>query len=365
MTTEVLNRSNTLVYTLSDFSTIQSRGVNYKLDEQTINLINSIEKEVESRVGYSKPTTTNSVHKREVKPSGSASNHQQQQQQQQQQFGGFTLQKKKGKNAANAAATVADEETFKTIKIIHKSEDGQIDLIRSEFNKISEKGYIDCRAKIMSTLDSISTENRDEFARITDLLFEIASNNRYCSKLYCDMFSELITTYASMRNAFDFNVVAAKFLLLFENIEDVDPSVDYQKFIDMNTNSEKRKSSSSFFINLMTNNIVSKGQIFQLLFTLVSKVVTNISSEGKVKEIDELTENIVILLQKDLFALAKDNKDTAHLIRNPLSNTDVVPIMNVVKMLSQCKPRQYPSLTNKSIFKFMDVMDKDKPAPKK
>jgi len=293
MTTEALNRSNMLVYTLSDFSRIQSKGFSYTLGERTIDLINSIEKEVESRVGYSKPITTSSIQKRDVKPTGSGSTPQQQQ-----QHGGFTLQKKKAKNHV----TVAEEETFKTIKIIHKTEDGQIDLIRSEFNKISEKGYIDCRAKIMGALDSINTENRDEFARITDLLFEIASNNRYCSKLYCDIFSELITTYEPMRSAFDFSVVASKFLLLFENIEDVDPSIDYQKFIDMNTNSEKRKSSSNFFINLMTNNIVSKGQIFQLVFTLVSKVATNISLEGKVKEIDELTENIVILFQKDLFA---------------------------------------------------------------
>lgn len=113
----------------------------------------------------------------------------------------------------------------------------------------------------------------------------------------------------------------------------------------------------------MTNNIVSTGQIFNILFTLVSKVATNISLEGKVKEIDELTENIVIILQKDLFAMAKDPKDTAHLIKGPISETNAVPIMNIVKLLSQCKPRQYPSLTNKSIFKFMDIMDKDKPVP--
>jgi len=353
MTSEVLNPPTTFVYyTLSDFFKIQSRGLNYTLDDRTINLINSIEKEVESRVGYSKPLTTNSAQKRDNKPTTSGPA---------QQFGGFTLQKKKGKTAA----TIADEETFKTIKIIHKSEDGQIDLIRSEFNKISEKGYIDCRAKIISALDSINTEKIDEFARITDLLFEIASNNRYCSKLYCDMFSELITTYLPMRNAFDFNIVVANFLLLFENIEDVDPSVDYQKFIDMNTNSEKRKSISNFFINLMANNIVSKAQIFQIVFILITKVATNVSSENRVKEIDELTENIVILLQKDLFALAKDTKDAKHLIKGTINENNPLPVMSVVKLLSQCKPRQFPSLTNKSIFKFMDVMDKDKPAAKK
>lgn len=353
MTSEVLK--STFVYTLSDFSRIQSRGFHYTLDDKTINLINSIEKEVESRVGYTKPIATNIVIKRDNKTSILPPV------QQQQQVGGFALQKKKGKNSA----TIVEEESFKTIKIIHKSEDGQIDLIRSEFNKISEKGYIDCRSKIMSAIDSINTGNTEEFARITDLLFEIASNNRYCSKLYCDMFSELITTYVPMRNAFHFNLVAAKYLTLFENIEEVDPSVDYQKFIDMNTNSEKRKSTSDFFINLMTNKIVTNAQIFQLLFTLVTKVSTNISSENKVKEIDELTENIVILLQKELFVLAKDNKDTAHFIKNSTGDGSMVPIMSVVKALSQCKPRQFPSLTNKSIFKFMDVMDKDKPAPKK
>jgi len=38
--------------------------------------------------------------------------------------------------------------------------------------------------------------------------------------------------------------------------------------------------------------------------------------------------------------------------------------MEFVKVLSQCKPRQFPGLTNKSIFKFMDIVDKERNAKK-
>jgi len=355
-----------LTYTLSDFQRIRTDGFDYELDLKTIELIQSIEKEVESRVGYSKPQTSTLpvvFNKRDTKVGSTPS-----QQQAGGTFDGFDTKKKKSKKFnvevkgddcwKSSRETENDETTvFKTIKIIHNTEDVNIDAIRSMFNKISDKSYMDCRTKIVETIEHIISNKPDDLPRVTDVIFEIASNNRYCSKLYSDMFSELITLFLPIRKSFDFEVVSKNYIGLFDGIEDADPSVDYQKFVDLNTASEKRKSLSNFMVHLMNNLIIPKESIFNLLCELFLKLSPAISDATRVKEVDELTENIAVLLHETLFVMAKNPEKQ---IYDPRDITNPVTVMEFVQVLSQCKPRQFAGLTNKSIFKFMDIVDKDR-----
>lgn len=360
-----------VTYTLSDFHRIRTDGFDYELDLKTIELIQSIEKEVESRVGYSKPQTSTLpvvFNKRDTKVNVST----QQQPQSAGTFDGFETKKKKPKKFnvevkgddcwKSSKETENDETTvFKTIKIIHNTEDANIDAIRSMFNKISDKSYMDCRTKIVGTIEDIISNKPEDLPRVTDVIFDIASNNRYCSKLYSDMFSELVTLFLPIRRSFDFEVVSRKYIDLFERIEDVDPAVDYQKFVDLNTASEKRKSLSNFMVHLMNNLIIPKESIFDLLCELFLRLSPAISDATRVKEVDELTENIAVLLNETLFVMAKNPAKQVH---DPRDVTNPVTVMEFVQVLSQCKPRQFAGLTNKSIFKFMDIVDKDRNSKK-
>ena len=353
-------------YTLPDFHRIRTDGFNYELDPKTIELIQSIEKEVESRVGYSKPQTTTLpvvFNKRDTRVNVSTS-----QQPQAGTFDGFETKKKKtkkfnvevkGDDCWKSSKETESEDTtaFKTIKIIHNMEDANIDAIRSVFNKISDKSYMDCRTKIVETIEYIISNKPEDLARVTDVVFDIASNNRYCSKLYSDMFSELVTLFSPIRKAFDLEVVSRNYIGLFEGIEDVDPAVDYQKFVDLNTTSEKRKSLSNFIVHLMNNLIIPKEAIFNLLCELIQRLGQAISDAAKIKEVDELTENITVLLG-DLHVLRAKNAEKH--VSDPKDPANSVTVMEFVQVLSQCKPRQFPGLTNKSIFKFMDVMDNER-----
>jgi hypothetical protein len=357
-------------YTLSDFHRIRTDGFNYELDPKTIELIQSIEKEVESRVGYSKPQTSTLpvvFNKRDTRVNVST-----QQQPQSGTFDGFETKKKKtkkfnvevkGDDCWKSSKETESEDTtaFKTIKIIHNMEDANIDAIRSVFNKISDKSYMDCRTKIVETIEYIISNKPEDLARVTDVIFDIASNNRYCSKLYSDMFSELVTLFSPIRKAFDLEVVSRNYIGLFEGIEDADPTVDYQKFVDLNTTSEKRKALSNFIVHLMSNLIIPKEAIFNLLCELIQRLGRAISDAAKIKEVDELTENIAILLS-DLQVLKAKNAEKH--VSDPKDPANSVTVMEFVQVLSQCKPRQFPGLTNKSIFKFMDIMDKERTAKK-
>jgi hypothetical protein len=59
----------------------------------------------------------------------------------------------------------------------------------------------------------------------------------------------------------------------------------------------------------MKNNIISREKVINLLSQLLSQVQEFIFLENKKNEVDELTENIAILYNKELIALAEEDND--------------------------------------------------------
>ena len=102
-----------------------------------------------------------------------------------------------------------------------------------------------------------------------------------------------------MNDVFETNF--AKFTDLFNNIEYVDPNVNYDKFCEINKINEKRKALSTFYINLMNNGIISKSIIMDITRNLLSQIYSFISIKDKKNEVDELTEIIAILYKKELY----------------------------------------------------------------
>lgn len=219
----------------------------------------------------------------------------------------------------------------------------QIDLIRSHLNKISDKNYIDYRNKIIDIFDELVVNNisSENMMRICSSLFEIASNNRFYSKLYADLYSDLINKYDEMNVIFENSL--SSFMCLFDKIEYVDPVVDYDAFCKNNKDNERRRSLSAFFVNLMYNKIISKDKLVSLLVILLTQVYTFIKLENKKNEVDELTENIALLFKKEFI-------DTDIQIEG-------MPLIKSMEHLAKSKSKTYASLSNKSIFKYMDILE--------
>jgi hypothetical protein len=234
--------------------------------------------------------------------------------------------------------------TFQATKIEQKQGlELQIDLIRSHLNKISDKNYIDYRNKIIDIFDELVVNNisSENMMRICSSLFEIASNNRFYSKLYADLYSDLINKYDEMNVIFENSL--SSFMCLFDKIEYVDPVVDYDAFCKNNKDNERRRSLSAFFVNLMYNKIISKDKLVSLLVILLTQVYTFIKLENKKNEVDELTENIALLFKKEFIA------------------TDIqiegMSLIQSMEHLAKSKSKTYASLSNKSIFKYMDILE--------
>ena len=65
---------------------------------------------------------------------------------------------------------------------------------------------------------------------------------------------------------------------------------------------------------------------------------------------DELTENIAIIYNKEMFQKNSNNSSNKYTIDNQT-------IPEIITELANSKAKKLPSLSNKSIFKFMDIVE--------
>ena len=324
--------ATTLKYTLQDFNNVAFNGFNLVLSDDVIRIISGLAQEVGSPDYVKTPVFKKRENPMKVEPTSLSS-----------------IPKKKRGNK-NMEVLNDDEwgtvRSFQTTKLEDKvGLDAKIDMIRSHLNKMTDKNYIDMRNKIIDIIDSIIVDNvgADDMTRVSSILFEIASTNRFFSKIYADLYSELITKYDEMKTVFE--VSLNKFTELFESVEFVESIVDYDKFCRINKDNEKRKALSAFFMNLMNNNIITKEKIVDITRNHLCQLYSLIYIDNKKNEVDELTENIALLYKKDLYNIVK------------YEQIECMTIPQLIDKLAHCKSKDYKSFTNKAIFKFMDLIE--------
>jgi hypothetical protein len=331
-------------YSFDDFNSISFDGFNFTLPQETIRIIQELARQVGSPSYVKTPIFQKRENPLKVQPTREGA------------LSGF--KKKRSKN--NEVLNDEDWETFRTFQPtkIEKKEgiDAKFDLIRSNLNKLTDKSYLELKEKIMDTMKEIvqdGTTTEDSATETKDILtigksiFDIASTNRFYSKIYADLYAELIGRFEIMKDVF-YNSFDT-FLEMFNNIEYIDPSVDYDKFCKINKDNEKRRALSAFFMNLMINNVITREKITLILKNLLCQINTFISIENKKNEVDEITENISILYKKELFEnISNMNSDFT---------VDGMTINDFIVKIANSKPKDYLSLTNKTIFKFMDMIE--------
>ena len=328
--------TKTMRYTLEDINKILFDGFDFNLPEETLENISQLSLQVGSPDYVRTPVFKKRENPMKIEPVSK-------------ELGGF----KKGKRG-KATEIINDDDwdvvrTFQATKIEEKvGIDFQIDNIRVYLNKMSDKNYIDMRNRIIENIDKLIEENitSEDMLRISSAIFDIASTNRFYSKIYADLYSDLSTKYNMMKEIFEKNF--EKFTDLFNNIEYVDPKVNYDRFCEINKTNEKRKAFASFYLNLMFNGIIPKSQIMEITRNLLSQVYSFISIDDKKNEVDELTETIGILYKRDLYD--DDEGDEYEQIEGYTIN-------EIVERIANSKVKDYKSLTNKSLFKFMDLID--------
>jgi hypothetical protein len=321
----------TMKYSLEDVNQIIFNGFDFKLPEQTLEIISNLALQVGSPDYVKTPV----FQKRENPLKSDVP----------------IKDVKKGKRG-KATEIINDEDwnairTFQATKIEEKHGiDVEIDNIRVNLNKLTDKNYIDVQNRIVEIINKLIDNNitNEDMARVSYSIFDIASTNRFYSKIYADLYSDLSSKYKIMVDVFQTNL--DKFTDLFNTIEYIDPNINYDKFCEINKTNEKRKALAAFYINLMINGIITTKQIMSITRNLLSQIYAFISMDDKKNEADELTEIISILYKKDIYN--DDEGDDYELIEG-------YTITEIIQHIGNSKVKDYKSLTNKALFKFMDL----------
>jgi hypothetical protein len=349
-----------MLYTIDNYSNITFSGINYKLPEIQLSIIQKLIKDLNI-------STTNIVEdENEEKPKNQNS---------------FSIKKYntlssyRNKNKIDESWKGVPE--FKITKI-EKSEG--IDLIIKDIrvclNKISNKNYDSQKELIIQFINSVNknisknnsidnkeNDNKDiknpfnlldeedeendeecslDLKKVAQSIFDIASSNKFYSELYAELYKELIEKYIFFK---DYIVnLLNDYYNSMDLIEIIDSNKDYDKYCENNKQNDKRKALSTFIINLMKKTVIMKKDVLHLIIKLQDKVMSLVDIDDKNGNVDEITENIYILITminlKELNC--KDLSDK---------------IIENIEICSNYKVKDHKSISNRAIFKYMDILD--------
>ena len=332
--------TKTLRYTLEEFEDTIFRGFDYIVPDDVMEKISSLAMQVGSPDYVRTPVFKKRDNPMKVEPTTAS---------------GPIKDNGKKKRGNKPMEVLNDDDwdsvrTFQTTKIETKvGIDAEFDSIRMFINKMTDKNYTEMRNKILEVIEKLVAENLDANYNLSNIgsnIFDIASSNRFYSKIYADLYSDLSSKFDFIKTTYEENF--GNFADLFNNIEYVDPNENYSRYCDINKINEKRKSLAAFYINLMYAGIIPKHDIMQITRNLLAKVYEYISVENKKNEVEELTETVALLYKKDIY----ENDDG-----QGYSNIDGFTISEVIKKIANSKVKDYKSLSNKTLFKFMDLID--------
>jgi hypothetical protein len=335
--------TTTLKYNIKEITDISNSGFYYEIPEDILETINYLCKQVgspiiESRV-FTKTIPSTSENTNDYNSS-------------------YGLNKNNRKKRGNKGMELSNDDweslrTFQTTKIDQNTGiDSDINSLRLCLNKLTDKTFLDLREKIIEKINTLcknSLGHEDEL-KVGLMLYEICSTNKFYSKIFADLFAELALMYSWLNNIFKENY--ANIMEQYNNIQYIDSEKDYDGFCEMNKTNERRRAITTFYFNLALNGFIKKKSVVNILKEILISIMNIIKINDKKNEVDELTEIVGILFNKEMIEEVENESDD-------LYDYYVLDqsILDTVSSLAQKRVKDYPSLSNKSIFKYMDLIE--------
>ncbi len=251
------------------------------------------------------------------------------------------------KKKVNENITSTDWQTIRNFKTttLDKNMEGleaQMDSIRSYLNKLTNDNYTEISYEIKLVIKEVVDQNEDDYlSKIGVSIFEIGSANRFLSNVYVKLYKELIDTYPIMKNVCMSNFNS--FNTLFETFDYCEASEDYDKFCDIMKNNEKRKALSKFMMICVEYEIIESENMEKIMLDFLKKINKYIDDKDKENAVDEIAANLVIMIQSSLVSFRAMNSSDK--------------IFKDIEILSNYNVKNYPGLSNKTVFKFLDMVE--------
>ena len=224
--------------------------------------------------------------------------------------------------------------------------DASIDFIRKAMNKIADKTYDVLNKQIIDEIKKVADvgeETRADLEKVAASAFDIASTNGFYSSLYARIYSELCDHFGDIFVP-PLKQALASFKDSYRAIEYVSPDEDYDKFCANNKENTKRRAMGVFFINMAGTSFgVELDEAVDIVQDIQTLLEQKIDEEGQQAIVDELAclEGEIVLGGKAQLEKVEEWEE----------------ITETVARFAKMKTRDHPSLTNKTVFKHMDIQD--------
>lgn len=224
--------------------------------------------------------------------------------------------------------------------------DNIIDDLRIELNKINDKTLETRMPKILELLNNLletCSDNSDDNhmpEKLNDaftMFFQTAIVNKNLA-LYAQVFSLVHAQYADYISEY-MQKAYQSYINEFDKINDVSES-NYNEYCDFTSDNLKRKNVSAFIAHIVMNGFLpnwNKDFILNHIKNLFQQVITKVELKAKQKEVEEITENIVVLIST---------------LGTFIDKADFMPF---IEQINAFKPGEKPGLTSRTKFKYMDL----------
>jgi len=273
---------------------------------------------------------------------------------------------KKSENIRGEGGKSAAEKAEGIEKIIQE--------IRICLNKMTDKNYAKQRDEIKEKMKSISVledggdadadadtsgdaEREKEWRKVGKILFDIASTNKFFSKIYAQLYLELMEEFALFREIVDTFIEG--FILKLQTIQYVDPDKDYDGYCKYTKQQDERKAMTGFLVHLAVGYLAVKGddkaaakaaemaaKLCQIVAELTEKVVGLIDKESSANEVEEITEILFLFFSVGGKTLTEEWKKGGNWEEG---------VSDKFVFLSKQKVKEHPSLSSRALFKFSDI----------
>lgn len=209
----------------------------------------------------------------------------------------------------------------KIVKVV-SDEEKLLITIKSHLNKTTEENVLEMAKKISLLLDP----------KFFNIIFETSYKNNFYSKTYAMLVSSIANENEDFKNFILENV--KKMYTLFDNMTYVS-SENYSDFCDNNKKLGERLAFCCFYTHLSLLEFIEKNIIIEFIVHLVNSANILVNEENKKNEVDEILDIVYCLL---------------NILKIPFTN-------EIIETLSKSTNKAYPSLSSKSIYKCMDILE--------
>jgi len=225
---------------------------------------------------------------------------------------------------------------LKPVKVIQKTisdHDQKLIDIKSLLNKLSAENIPVISSKI-SELIKLSTDES-----IFQQIFEISYKNKFFSKNYSLLVISLCETNDSFNDFVNKNT--CKLYTLYDDMNYISPNANYNEYCENVKKTDERSSYGCFYANLCASGFIEISEIKKFTDYLTGKISLLMNEEDKTHEIEEIADVIFLIINIVNVELDYDLLET----------------------ISKTKNKTFKGITNKTIFKCMDIMDIKKSMP--